>query len=53
MESQWFVLGEEVQKLEESIAQYSGAGYGIGCASGSDALSLALMVLGINPGTKW
>jgi dTDP-4-amino-4,6-dideoxygalactose transaminase len=52
MESQWFVLGEEVRKLEESIAEYSGARYGVGCASGSDALSLALMVLGIEPGDE-
>src|SRR5438128_481802 len=52
MESQWFILGDEVQKLEESIAEYSGARYGVGCASGSDALSLALMVLGIEPGDE-
>jgi dTDP-4-amino-4,6-dideoxygalactose transaminase len=52
MDSQLFILGDEVQKLEESIAGYSNARYGIGCASGSDALTLAMMALGIKAGDE-
>lgn len=52
LESQYFILGDEVQKLEESIAKYSNARYGVGCASGSDALTLAMMALGIRPGDE-
>src|SRR6185503_7489959 len=51
-ESQHFVLSDEVQKLEEEIAAYCGTKYAIGCASGSDALLLALMSLGISEGDE-
>ncbi len=51
-ESQRFVLGEEVQKLEASIAEYCGTKHAIGCASGSDALLLALMALDIGAGDE-
>ena len=40
------ILGPEVARLEEEIARYCGAGYGVGCASGSDALLLAVQALG-------
>jgi dTDP-4-amino-4,6-dideoxygalactose transaminase len=50
--SQQFVLGAEVQALEEEIANYSQTKFAIGCASGSDALLLALMSLGIRPGDE-
>lgn len=49
-ESQQFILGEEVQAFETEAAAYCSAAFGIGCASGSDALRLALMVYGIGPG---
>lgn len=52
VESQMFILGPEVSGLEEEIAQYCGAGHGIGCASGSDALLLPLMALGVGPGDE-
>lgn len=52
IDSQKFILGEDVQKLESEIASYSGTKYAVGCASGSDALSLALMALDIRPGDE-
>jgi len=50
--NQSFVLGENVRELEKEIAAYCGAKYGIGVASGSDAILLALMAYGIGPGDK-
>ena len=47
-----FVLGPEVKRLEDTMAQYCGARHGIGCASGSDALVLALMALEVGPGDE-
>jgi dTDP-4-amino-4,6-dideoxygalactose transaminase len=48
-DSQHFVLGAEVQVLEEEIARYSQTKFAIGCASGSDALLLALMSCAVGP----
>lgn len=45
--SQHFILGPEVEALEREIAQLIGCQFGVGCASGSDALLLALMALGV------
>jgi dTDP-4-amino-4,6-dideoxygalactose transaminase len=50
IDSQKFILGEDVRKLEEEIAAYSHTRYAVGCASGSDALHLALLALEIGPG---
>ncbi|MGA2814425.1 MAG: DegT/DnrJ/EryC1/StrS family aminotransferase [Candidatus Acidiferrum sp.] len=52
MESQLFILGEEVRLFEEEIAHMLGARHAIGCASGTDALILALLAAGIGPGDE-
>ena len=52
IDSQQFVLGPEVAALEKEIAEYSTTKFAIGCASGSDALILALMALDLNPGDE-
>jgi len=51
-ESQQFVLSAEVQALEEEIARYSQTKFAVGCASGSDALVLALMSCGVGDGDE-
>jgi len=50
MDSQYFILGPEVEKLEQEIAAKLGATHAIGCASGTDALILALLAAQIGPG---
>jgi dTDP-4-amino-4,6-dideoxygalactose transaminase len=52
IESQRFVLGEQVGELEGEIAGLTGARFGVGCASGTDALILALYALGVRPGDE-
>ena len=52
MDAQQFILGSEVSALEKEIAEYSQARHAIGCASGSDALLLALQSLGVGPGDE-
>jgi dTDP-4-amino-4,6-dideoxygalactose transaminase len=48
--AQQFILGVEVKALEEEIAAYSGARFAVGVSSGSDALIISLMALGVGRG---
>ncbi len=52
MESQLFILGPEVARFEEEVAGKLGAKYAVGCASGTDALILALLAAGIGSGDE-
>jgi dTDP-4-amino-4,6-dideoxygalactose transaminase len=47
LDSQQFILGEEVRRLEEELAAYTRARHAVGCGSGSDALLLALLALDV------
>lgn len=50
--SQQFILGREGTALEEEIARLCGVAHGIGVASGTDALALALRACGVQPGDE-
>nr|WP_319947311.1 DegT/DnrJ/EryC1/StrS aminotransferase family protein [uncultured Shimia sp.] len=47
-----YILGPEVQELEERLVEYTGAKYCITCANGTDALQIALMAIGVGPGDE-
>jgi dTDP-4-amino-4,6-dideoxygalactose transaminase len=52
LKSGWFILGEEVKGFEKDFSNYIGAKYGVGVSSGTDAIMLSLMVLGIERGDE-
>lgn len=47
-----YILGPEVDELEERLLGFVGARYCITCANGTDALQIALMALGVGPGDE-
>jgi len=52
IEAQRFILGPEVETFEHDVARYAGVRHAVGCASGTDALILALAALDIGPGDE-
>jgi dTDP-4-amino-4,6-dideoxygalactose transaminase len=51
-ESQRFILGPQISQLEKSIANYTGTKFAVAVSSGTDALLVALMALGVKPGDE-
>ncbi|MBU1998421.1 MAG: DegT/DnrJ/EryC1/StrS family aminotransferase [Candidatus Omnitrophota bacterium] len=45
-----FILGRQVNELEEEVKKYLGVKYAVGCSNGTDAIKLALVAMGIKPG---
>jgi dTDP-4-amino-4,6-dideoxygalactose transaminase len=52
MKSGRFILGDNVKKLEQSLASYSNVKHGIGVGNGSDAIHIALQAAGVQPGDE-
>jgi len=52
LEGTQFIMGPEVKTLEENVTKYCGTKYGIGVASGTDALLLSLRVCGVGSGDE-
>ncbi len=52
LESGWFIMGPNVEAFNNEMAEYTETKYGIGCASGTDALQLCLMAIDIKPGDE-
>jgi len=51
-ESQYFILGPEVKKLEDDVVKFLGAKKAVGISSGTDALLIALMAIDLQPGDE-
>lgn len=52
LKSGWYILGERAKEFEKAFAEICGATYGIGVASGTDAIQIALRACGVGPGDE-
>ena len=52
LRSGWFILGQELAGFEQAFAAYLGVQHCVGCASGTEAISLALMAADVGPGDE-
>lgn len=52
LESGYYILGPELQTFEKQFAEFLGAKYAVGCASGTEAIYLALAAAGVGPGDE-
>jgi dTDP-4-amino-4,6-dideoxygalactose transaminase len=52
LRSGWYILGREVEAFEREFAGYCGVKHAVGCASGTEAIALSLMALGVGPGDE-
>lgn len=52
LDSAWFIKGPKVAAFEQDLATYLGVKHVIGCANGTDALQVAMMALGLEPGDE-
>ena len=52
LDTSQYIMGPAVAEFEENLSKYTGAKHSIGCASGTDALLIALMAIGIKPGDE-
>jgi len=52
LENGQYIMGPEVKELEDKLAAFTGAKHSITCASGTEALLMSLMALGIGPGDE-
>jgi len=52
LESGWYILGKELESFEKEFAEYIGVPYCVGVASGTEAIALSLMALGIGEGDE-
>ena len=52
LDSSQYIMGPSVKELESNLSKYTGAKHAIACASGTDALLIALLAIGIKPGDE-
>ncbi len=52
LDSGWYILGPELEAFEKQFAEFLGVNYVVGCASGTEAIYLALAAAGVGPGDE-